>query len=132
MRGAAKLVLLIVAILAAEASVLGAVGAGLLLNAAFRHHHTHMGSMRPFPLIRGPHMRIGHFHCSSIDARQLDAALKDLADAPDSTIVETHEGMKHVVIRKVGSDIRVDVTEPDRDIHVTVPVSFIRIFSTRS
>lgn len=50
--------------------------------------------------------------------------LRALDEAPDVTLVEVDDGPTHVVVRKVGRTLRVDVREPGLAVRVSVPTRF--------
>jgi len=50
------------------------------------------------------------------------AMLKDLRRYPDFTLVEVRDGQDHVLVRKVGKDLVVDVTDSQDDVHCRVPL----------
>ncbi len=50
------------------------------------------------------------------------AMLKDLRRYPDFTLVEVRDGEDHVLVRKVGRDLVVDVTDAQDEVHCRVPL----------
>jgi hypothetical protein len=52
----------------------------------------------------------------------IDAAIPALRDCPDGVLVEVRDGGDHVVVAKSGGSLVIDVTDPDDDVHVSVPL----------
>jgi len=52
-------------------------------------------------------------------------AAKELRKYPNTTFVEVEDGEQHVKVSTVGSKIQVDVTGPEEDVHVAVPLTMI-------
>lgn len=52
-------------------------------------------------------------------------AAKELAKYPNTTFVEVESDDEHVKVSTVGSKIQVDVTGPEENVHVTVPLAMI-------
>ena len=52
-------------------------------------------------------------------------AAKELRRYPNTTFVEVEDGEQHVKVSTAGSRIQVDVTGPDEDVHVAVPLAMI-------
>jgi hypothetical protein len=50
------------------------------------------------------------------------AALTSLREQSDLTLVEVNDPQEHVVVKKYGGDIVVDVAEEDENVHVSVPL----------
>jgi hypothetical protein len=56
---------------------------------------------------------------------QIVAAVRSLADTPDATFVEVHDGDDHVVISKVGGLLKVAVDSDDARVRCTLPIDAI-------
>jgi len=52
-------------------------------------------------------------------------AAKELRKYPNTTFVEVEDGDEHVRVSTIGSKIQVDVTGPEENVHVTVPLAMI-------
>jgi hypothetical protein len=52
-------------------------------------------------------------------------AAKELAKYPNTTFVEVESDDEHVKVSTVGSKIQVDVTGPEENVHVAVPLAMI-------
>jgi len=52
-------------------------------------------------------------------------AAKELNKYPNTTFVEVEDGEQHVKVSTVGTKIQVDVTGPEENVHVTVPLAMI-------
>ena len=52
-------------------------------------------------------------------------AAKELRKYPNTTFVEVESDREHVKVSTVGSKIHVDVTGPNEDVHVAVPLAMI-------
>lgn len=48
--------------------------------------------------------------------------VKELRRYPDFTLVEVREGNEHVLVRKVGKNLEVDVTDAQDEVHCKVPL----------
>lgn len=60
------------------------------------------------------------------------AAVEELKKCPDALLVEVRDGEDHVVIRKLGSDLVIDVNSSDgQQVHVSVPVSSLATIAKR-
>ena len=58
-------------------------------------------------------------------------ASKSLAEAPDAVLVEVKDEHDHLVITKKGRTLLVDVTSPDADVHVAVPLGMVNSIAER-
>ena len=56
----------------------------------------------------------------------VEGVLKALDDTPDAVLVEVIEGNEHIVVRKNGKNLEVDVDGSDITVHVSVPTKLIR------
>jgi len=56
---------------------------------------------------------------------QIVAAVRSLADAPDATFVEVHDGADHVVISKVDGTLQLAVDADDATVRCTLPIDAI-------
>ena len=52
----------------------------------------------------------------------IDAAIPALRESPDGVLVEVRDANDHVLITKSGGSLVIDVTDPDDDVHVSVPL----------
>ena len=52
-------------------------------------------------------------------------AAKELRKYRDTTFVEVEDGEDHVKVSTVGAKIQVDVTNPQENVHVTVPLAMV-------
>jgi hypothetical protein len=52
----------------------------------------------------------------------VDAAIPALEAAPDGVLVEVMDAQEHVLVRKSGGSIVVDVNDPGEIVHVAVPL----------
>jgi len=52
-------------------------------------------------------------------------AAKELRKYPNTTFVEVEDGTDHVKVSTVGAKIQVDVTNPQENVHVTVPLAMV-------
>jgi hypothetical protein len=52
-------------------------------------------------------------------------AAKELRKYPNTTFVEVEDGDDHVKVSTVGAKIQVDVTNPEENVHVTVPLAMV-------
>jgi hypothetical protein len=52
-------------------------------------------------------------------------AAKELRKYPNTTFVEVEDGKQHVKVSTVGTKIQVDVTGPEENVHVAVPLAMI-------
>jgi hypothetical protein len=52
-------------------------------------------------------------------------AAKELRNYPNTTFVEVEDGEQHVKVSTVGTKIQVDVTGPEENVHVTVPLAMV-------
>jgi len=52
-------------------------------------------------------------------------AAKELRKYPNTTFVEVEDGDDHVKVSTVGAKIQVDVTNPQENVHVTVPLAMV-------
>jgi len=52
-------------------------------------------------------------------------AAKELRKYPNTTFVEVEDGEDHVKVSTVGTKIQVDVTNPNENVHVTVPLAMV-------
>jgi hypothetical protein len=50
------------------------------------------------------------------------AAITSLRDEGDMTLVEVNDEQQHVVVKKDGGSIEVDVVDEDENVHVSVPL----------
>src|SRR5215467_4045999 len=50
-------------------------------------------------------------------------AAKELRKYPNTTFVEVEDGEQHVKVSTVGNKVKVDVTGPEEDVHVAVPLA---------
>jgi len=55
----------------------------------------------------------------------LRIAAKELRKYPNTTFVEVEDGEDHVKVSTVGAKIQVDVTNPQENVHVTVPLAMV-------
>jgi hypothetical protein len=58
-------------------------------------------------------------------------ALRQLDDAPDFVLVEVLAADEHVLVRKEGNALVVDVRSEDEDVHVSVPLRIARAFARK-
>lgn len=61
----------------------------------------------------------------------LREACERLSDAPDFVLVEVISADEHVLIRKEGSALVVDVESDDEEVHVAVPLGIARAFARK-
>jgi hypothetical protein len=61
----------------------------------------------------------------------LREALRQLEDAPDFILVEVISDDEHVLIRKKGNALVVDVESEDEDVHMAVPLGIARAFARK-
>ncbi len=54
-----------------------------------------------------------------------------LSKTPDVVLVEVIDSNDHVVIRKQGGSLLVDVTSPDENVHVVVPLKMVHSIAER-
>ena len=52
-------------------------------------------------------------------------AAKELRKYPNTTFVEVEDGEDHVKVSTIGAKIQVDVTNPQENVHVTVPLEMV-------
>jgi hypothetical protein len=52
----------------------------------------------------------------------IDAAVPALRGAPDGVLVEVRDATDHVLVRKIGGSLVVDVNDPEDVVHVSVPL----------
>ena len=52
----------------------------------------------------------------------IDAAIPALNDSPDGVLVEVADPGEHVLVRKIGGSIVVDVNDSQDTVHVSVPL----------
>ena len=52
-------------------------------------------------------------------------AAKELRKYPNTTFVEVEDGDDHVKVSTVGAKVQVDVTNPQENVHVTVPLAMV-------
>jgi hypothetical protein len=52
-------------------------------------------------------------------------AAKELRKYPNTTFVEVEDGDDHVKVSTVGAKIQIDVTNPQENVHVTVPLAMV-------
>ena len=56
----------------------------------------------------------------------VEGVLEALDDAPNAILVEVVDGREHVVVRKLGNHLKVDIDGPDISVHVSVPTKLVR------
>lgn len=56
----------------------------------------------------------------------MEGVLEALDDTPDAVLVEVMEGDEHIVVRKRGNNLEVDVNSSDIKVHVSVPTKLVR------
>lgn len=56
----------------------------------------------------------------------VEGVLEALDDTPDAVLVEVMEGDEHIVVRKRGNNLEVDVNSSDIKVHVSVPTKLVR------
>jgi hypothetical protein len=120
---------------------IGVVGAALVGGAALSsegfiyvkvHEHqaggTHINVLVPAALVPAT-LRFApnrHLAEASRDLRPylpiIDAAIPALADCPDGVLVEVVDPGEHVLVRKSGASIVVDVKDAGETVHVSVPL----------
>ena len=61
----------------------------------------------------------------------LEAACEELAEAPDFVLVEVISNDEHVLIRKEGNALVVDVESEDENVHVSIPLGIARAFARK-
>ncbi len=61
----------------------------------------------------------------------IQEACRQLEDAPDFVLVEVFSAEEHVLIRKRGNALVVDVESEDEDVHVAVPLGIARAFARK-
>ena len=52
----------------------------------------------------------------------IDAAIPALYESPDGVLVEVRDSQDHVLVRKIGGSIVVDVNDSEDVVHVSVPL----------
>ena len=55
----------------------------------------------------------------------VEGVLRALDDTPDVVLVEVREGDEHIVVRKSGKNLEVDVNSSDITVHVSVPTKLV-------
>jgi hypothetical protein len=55
----------------------------------------------------------------------VEAGWRELRDTPDFVLVEVDAHDEHILVRKVGDDLLVDVDAPDAQVSVTIPLGTI-------
>jgi hypothetical protein len=135
MKGAVIFVGLIFTVLLLEFAAIASAGVYALTRDGFIDvgvRQNGQGFTIPVPasLFRHATVHVATCHGRRVDLDELRAAVGDLEQAPDSTFFEAREHDQHVVIRKSGGAMHIEVTEPGQQIEVTVPVSVFRMIST--
>lgn len=89
---------------------------------------------------------LGHMALAFIPARVFDCcedgdfvrhapliqeACQQLRDAPDFVLVEVFSEDEHVLVRKEGSALVIDVTSEDEEVHLAVPLGVARAFARK-
>jgi hypothetical protein len=68
-------------------------------------------------------------HRASHEAREwmplASAVAHELGRLPDSTLVEVQDDKEHVKISTHNGSIKIDVTDPDEDVHIACPLATI-------
>lgn len=69
-------------------------------------------------------LREAYNHCDEW-APLARIAVKELSRYPDTTFVEVQDAEEHVRVSTVGRKIQVDVTGPEENVHVAVPLATV-------
>jgi hypothetical protein len=89
---------------------------------------THVNVLVPAALVPATLRFVPNHHLADA-SRQLrpylpaiDAAIPALNDCPDGVLVEVADPGEHVLVRKVGGSIVVDVNDAEDTVHVSIPL----------
>lgn len=89
---------------------------------------THVNVLVPAALVPATLRFVPSHHLAEVSQQlrpylpAIDAAIPALNDCPDGVLVEVADPGEHVLIRKIGGSIVVDVNDADDTVHVSVPL----------